>query len=149
MGLSSCVLRCLFSAGWGDLLVLEHSAGMSCLQLLDSEAAMLVKLTLKTGGSGEVKQVVVFLQVVSVPKNWLVGAPTCADRFTVPTGLAELLPCPACPWLEPWCGGGLGNRARGTSDGSRGKKLSANREFFFCDFFSDLICHKAGRLPGS
>lgn len=83
---------------------------------------------------------VVFLPVVSVPNNLLAGAPTCTGRGALPTGLLELLPCPACRWLEPWCGEddavvGLGNRARGTWDGSRGKKLSANREFFFLWLF--------------
>lgn len=54
--MSSRVLGWQFSAGWRALLVLERSAGMSCLWLLDGEGAMLVKVMLKTvRGPGEEK----------------------------------------------------------------------------------------------
>lgn len=52
------------------LLVLERSAGVFCLQLLNREGAMLVEVTLDTViGSGEEKHLPIFLQLVSVPKN--------------------------------------------------------------------------------
>lgn len=50
------------------LLVLEHSAGVFCLRLLNREGAVLVTLDTVIG-SGEEEQLAVFLRLVSVPKN--------------------------------------------------------------------------------
>lgn len=88
-----------------------------------------------------------------MPKNWLVGALTCVQRragqgqttlgFRSPSWRSSCS-CPAQPCLEPCYGDdtikGVGNGATGTGEGSRGKKLSANREIFcLCLFFKPLL----------
>lgn len=123
--------------------------------MLDSKWAMLVQVTLESvvgwvrwGASSWLIVADSFCAKELV--DW--GSHLCAEERGAGAGYARFsslswrssCSCPAQPRLEPYYGDdtikGVGNEATGTGEGSRGKKLSANREIFcVCLCFKPLL----------